>query len=187
MHVCRGVCFPRCICRQCHDSTFPGTASMLSGIAAGAKASVSRSIMPLDLPGRRHRRHRPAGPSGAIDRNDRIIYLCYDNEAYMNTGIQKSGLTPLGQGPRQRPRRRGFTHGKKNMFESLPLTAFPMPQRQAWEISRSAAQGHKAKEVAGTSYIHVFAPCPTGWVTIRLIRLKFPEGLGKRIVVSRRI
>ena len=77
-------------------STFPGTASMLSGVAAGARALGIKDFHAVGFAG-------DGGTadigfqalSGAIDRHDKIIYICYDNEAYMNTGVQKSGLTPL--------------------------------------------------------------------------------------------
>jgi pyruvate ferredoxin oxidoreductase beta subunit len=60
--------------------------------------------------------------SGAIDRNDRLIYICYDNEGYMNTGIQKSGLTPYGTRTTTTPAGTNLpgsvTH-KKNLFEII--------------------------------------------------------------------
>ncbi|SBW09878.1 Ketoisovalerate oxidoreductase subunit VorB [uncultured delta proteobacterium] len=107
--------------------------------------------------------------SGAIDRNDRIIYICYDNEAYMNTGVQESGLTPYGT------RTTTSVHGakrestkptKKNMFEIVAAHNIG--------YAATASVGHpqdyikkiaKAKAHNGTSYIHVIAPCPTGWST----------------------
>ena len=78
-------------------STFPGTASMLAGVAAGARALGIPDFHAVGFAG-------DGGTadigiqalSGAIDRRDKIIYICYDNEAYMNTGVQKSGLTPYG-------------------------------------------------------------------------------------------
>lgn len=105
--------------------------------------------------------------SGAIDRNDRIIFICYDNEAYMNTGVQESGLTPIGTKTTTSPIVNGSqgkkTH-KKNMFEIV--TAHNI------EYAATASAGYpidymkkiaKAKECRGTSFIHVMAPCPTGW------------------------
>ncbi len=107
--------------------------------------------------------------SGAVDRNERIIYFCYDNEAYMNTGVQESGLTLLGARTTTSVRgakRRNASKQKKNMFEIMA----------AHDIcyAATASVGHpldfmkkvaKAKEQKGTSYIHVMAPCPTGWGT----------------------
>jgi len=78
-------------------STFAGTASMMSGISAAARALGLRDYHVVGFAG-------DGGTadiglqalSGAIDRGDHFIYVCYDNEVYMNTGVQKSGLTPFG-------------------------------------------------------------------------------------------
>jgi len=107
--------------------------------------------------------------SGAIDRNDKLIYICYDNEAYMNTGIQQSGLTPYGSKTTTSPAGDnipGSTNTKKNMFEIVAAHGI--------QYAATASIGYpqdflnklqKASEVDGTSYIHVMAPCPTGWGT----------------------
>jgi pyruvate ferredoxin oxidoreductase beta subunit len=147
-------------------STFPGTASMLSGIAAGAKALGLKEYHAVGFAG-------DGGTadiglqalSGAIDRNDRIIYLCYDNEAYMNTGIQKSGLTPFGARTTTTPAEgAGSRTAKKNMFEIVAAHGIPYAATASvGNIPDLLRKVNKAKEVAGTSYIHVFAPCPTGW------------------------
>jgi len=149
-------------------STFPGTASMMSGIAAGVRALGIPDCHVVGFAG-------DGGTadiglqalSGAIDRHDRIIYICYDNEAYMNTGVQKSGLTPFGARTSTTPagqRVRGSVTRKKNMFEVVAAHGI--------DYAATASVGYpqdflnkvnKAKSVNGTSYIHVFAPCPTGW------------------------
>ena len=149
-------------------STFPGTASMLSGIAAGARALGIQDFHAVGFAG-------DGGTadiglqalSGAIDRHDKIIYICYDNEAYMNTGVQKSGLTPFGARTTTTPagqHLRGTLTQKKNLFEIVAAHGI--------EYAATASVGYpqdylnkinKAKSVSGTSYIHVFAPCPTGW------------------------
>ena len=93
-----GFNFPQlCFSNNAIISTFAGTASMLTGIEAGLRAKGRTDFTAVGFAG-------DGGTadigiqalSGAIDRNDNIIYICYDNEAYMNTGIQKSGLTPFG-------------------------------------------------------------------------------------------
>lgn len=149
-------------------STFPGTASMLSGIAAGAKALGLEDVHAVGFAG-------DGGTadiglqalSGAIDRNDKIIYICYDNEAYMNTGIQKSSLTPYGTRTTTTPAGKNLpgaiTH-KKNLFEIVAAHGI--------EYAAVASVGYpndfmnkvnKAKHCKGTSFIHVYASCPTGW------------------------
>jgi len=149
-------------------STFPGTASMLSGIAAGARALGIEDFHAVGFAG-------DGGTadiglqalSGAIDRHDKIIYICYDNEAYMNTGVQKSGLTPSGARTTTSPagkRLRGAVTRKKPMFEIVAAHGI--------DYAATASVGHPldylrklehARTVEGTSYLHVFAPCPVGW------------------------
>jgi pyruvate ferredoxin oxidoreductase beta subunit len=105
--------------------------------------------------------------SGAIDRNDRIIYICYDNEAYMNTGIQKSGLTPQGAITTTTPfgsSVSGCRTSKKNMFEIVAAHGIAYAATASVGfIPDLLYKVEKAKNISGTSYIHVFAPCPTGW------------------------
>lgn len=149
-------------------STFAGTASMLSGFAAGARAKGYKDFHVVGFAG-------DGGTadigiqalSGAIDRREKIIYICYDNEAYMNTGIQKSGLTPYGTRTTTTPAGKnipGNIDSKKDMFEIVAAHGI--------DYAATASVGYlqdfidkvnKAKDVEGTSYIHVFAPCPTGW------------------------
>ena len=166
-----GFIYPQlCFSNNAIISTFPGTASMLSGIAKGAKALGLKDYHVLGIAG-------DGGTadigiqalSGAIDRHDKIIYICYDNEAYMNTGIQKSGLTPFGAKTTTTPAGeniRGTITQKKNMFEIVAAHGI--------DYAATASVGYiqdlinkvqKASQIEGTSYIHVFAPCPTGWGT----------------------
>ncbi len=100
--------------------------------------------------------------SGAADRNENFIYVCLDNEAYMNTGIQSSSATPSKVWTMTTPRGR---QGKKKKFMQL-IAAHRMP------YAATASMGHpfdliakikKAKEIKGTKFIHTLAPCPTGW------------------------
>jgi len=149
-------------------STFPGTASMLSGVAAGAKALGLKEYHTVGFAG-------DGGTadiglqalSGAIDRNDKIIYICYDNEAYMNTGVQKSSLTPFGAKTTTTPAGqniRGTLTHKKNMFEIVAAHGIAYAATASvGYIPDLLRKIEKAKSVEGTSYIHVFAPCHIGW------------------------
>lgn len=151
-------------------AAFAGTAAILSGIEAAAKAQGLKDYYVVGFAG-------DGGTadigiqalSGAIDRNDRIIYICYDNEAYMNTGVQESSLTPYGAKTTTSPageNRPGTITHKKNMFEIVAAhnigyaatASIGYPQDYMNKIAR-------AKQNPGTSYIHVMAPCPTGWST----------------------
>lgn len=149
---------------------FAATGAMLSGIAAGARSLGLKDFNVVGFAG-------DGGTadiglqalSGAIDRGDRVIYICYDNEAYMNTGIQKSGLTPYGTRTTTTPAGEnmpGSVQFKKNMFEIVAAhdiayaatASVGYPQDYLNKLD-------KARNCPGTSYIHVLAPCPTGWGT----------------------
>ncbi|MBP0961502.1 MAG: pyruvate synthase subunit beta [Oscillospiraceae bacterium] len=164
-----GFNFPQlCFSNNSIISTFAGTASMLTGIEAGLRAKGYRDFTAVGFAG-------DGGTadigiqalSGAIDRNDNIIYICYDNEAYMNTGIQKSGLTPFGARTTTTPAGSNI-HGnirpKKNMFEIVAAHGIPYAATASvGYIGDFIAKVQKASQIQGTKYIHVIAPCPTGW------------------------
>ena len=105
--------------------------------------------------------------SGAIDRNDDVLYICYDNEAYMNTGIQKSSLTPFGARTTTTPAGRnvrGNLRQKKNLFEIIAAHDIPYAATASvGYIQDFINKVEKASKIRGTKFIHVIAPCPTGW------------------------
>ncbi|MBR4362903.1 MAG: pyruvate synthase subunit beta [Ruminococcus sp.] len=164
-----GFNFPQlCFSNNSIISTFAGTASMLTGVEAGLRARGYKDFTAVGFAG-------DGGTadigiqalSGAIDRNDNIIYICYDNEAYMNTGIQKSGLTPFGARTTTTPAGANI-HGnirpKKNMFEIAAAHDIPYAATASvGYIADFIAKVQKAAQIKGTKYIHVIAPCPTGW------------------------
>lgn len=119
--------------------------------------------------------------SGAAERETNFIYICYDNEAYGNTGMQRSGLTPYGAWTTTTPS--GKRERKKDMpmimaahkipYVATACTAFPLD---------FVNKVRKAKDIQGTKYIHLLAPCPTGWrcdtsKTIEMGRLAVQTGL----------
>ncbi len=164
-----GFNFPQlCFSNNSIISTFAGTASMLTGVEAGLRAKGYKEFTAVGFAG-------DGGTadigiqalSGAIDRNDNIIYICYDNEAYMNTGIQKSGLTPFGAKTTTTPAGKNI-HGnirpKKNMFEIAAAHDIPYAATASvGYIPDFIEKVRKASQIQGTKYIHVIAPCPTGW------------------------
>ncbi len=106
--------------------------------------------------------------SAAAERGDNIIYICYDNEAYMNTGIQRSSTTPFGSWTTTTPVGVGGRGKKqKNKDVSMIMAMHDLPYMATASISyledfRKKIQ--KAMQVKdGLSYIHLFSPCPTGW------------------------
>ncbi len=149
-------------------SAFAGTGAVMSGLKAGAEAMGLKDYHVLGIAG-------DGGTadigiqalSGLIDRNDDVIYICYDNEAYMNTGIQKSGLTPFGATTTTTPagsRVKGNVRTKKNLFEIVAAHGIPYAATASvGYIEDFANKVKRASEVKGTSFIHVLAPCPTGW------------------------
>ena len=147
---------------------FAATASVLTGIQAGLKAKGVQNFQAVGFAG-------DGGTadigiqalSGAIDRNDDILYICYDNEAYMNTGIQKSGLTPFGARTTTTPAGkniRGNIRPKKNMFEIVAAHDIPYAATASiGNIQDFISKVEKASKISGTKFIHVITPCPTGW------------------------
>ena len=100
--------------------------------------------------------------SGAADRNENIIYCCFDNEAYMNTGIQSSSSTPRHAWTMTTPV--GKPLKKKNMVELMAAHGIPYAAAASAcfpdDLRNKIAE---AKKIKGMKYIHVLSPCPTGW------------------------
>ena len=168
-------------------TAFPATASTLSGVAAGLKRKGKTGINVLGIAG-------DGGTldiglqslSGAVERGDKFIYICYDNEAYMNTGGQRSSGTPYGAKTTTTP------PGKKGMWEDRPkkdmlaiLAAHNIPYAATASVAYPTdymEKVRKAAEADGPAYIHVLAPCPPGWgadgsKTIEIGRLAVECGL----------
>ena len=105
--------------------------------------------------------------SGAAERNEDIVYICYDNEAYMNTGIQRSGATPYGAWTTTTPvgtEEAGKKESKKNMPRIM--IAHEVPYVATASISHPAdllKKLEKAKDMKGFRYLHILSPCPPGW------------------------
>lgn len=125
--------------------------------------------------------------SGMFERNDDVLYICYDNEGYMNTGVQRSSATPPGArtattmplGPEP-----GAEFGKG---KNLPLIAMAheipyVATATVDDLRDLEAKVEKAMSLHGARYLHVFVPCPLGWGaascdTIKLARLVRETGL----------
>jgi len=151
-------------------TAFPGLASTISGMSVGAEVmgwdedttfvafggdggTVDIGIQAL---------------SGAAERNENIIYVCYDNDAYMNTGVQRSGSTPqyawtttTPTGPcskgEQKTQRKSLIEimaAHRIPYAATASVAYPMDLLRKVE---------KAKQYRGCRVLHIQAPCPTGW------------------------
>ena len=100
--------------------------------------------------------------SGAVERGTNFIYACYDNEAYMNTGVQRSGSTPLGAYSTTTPN--GKTGYKKNMPKILEAHGIPYVATAISSYPLDLYDKFKnAMKINGPKYIHILAPCPPGW------------------------
>jgi phenylglyoxylate dehydrogenase beta subunit len=106
--------------------------------------------------------------SGAVERGENIIYICVDNEGYMNTGIQRSGTTPLGAWTTTTPVGK-TSMGKKRESKNLPMIMVMHGAPYVATASTAFLEDYagklkKAMKVKdGVAYIHLFSPCPTGW------------------------
>jgi len=102
--------------------------------------------------------------SGAVERRENLLYVCYDNEAYMNTGIQRSSSTPYGAWTTTTPAKNFKTLHKKNMVEIMVAHDIPYAATANTSYPEDfVAKVNKAKAMQGPKYIQILAPCPTGW------------------------
>ncbi len=120
--------------------------------------------------------------SGAADRNEDFIYACYDNEAYMNTGIQRSSATPLGAWTTTTPVKHYKKERKKDIIGIMAAHSIPYIATASIAYPEDMVKKFKkAKDIHGTRFIHIYAPCPTGWKsrpddTVKLARLAVQTG-----------
>lgn len=125
--------------------------------------------------------------SGMFERNDDVLYVCYDNEAYMNTGVQRSGRTPPGARTSTTP---ALGAHPGNVFgQGKHPALIAMAHEIPYVATASVADLHdletkvtKAMAMGGSRFIHIHVPCPLGWGsepcnTIRLARLAVETGL----------
>ncbi|UCH00177.1 MAG: pyruvate synthase subunit beta [Deltaproteobacteria bacterium] len=153
---------------------FENAAAVASGAEAGMKALMRKGR----LPKKRITFLAMAGDggtsdigvqalSGALERGHDFIYVCYDNEAYMNTGIQRSSATPFGASTTTSPAGKvvpGQITWKKNMPEiaaahDIPYVATACPSYPL-DLVEKVKKGARVK---GPAYIHILSVCPTGW------------------------
>ncbi len=170
-------------------TAFPGLASTISGMAAGG------SVMGWDDDTTYVAFGGDGGTvdiglqalSGAAERNDNIIYICYDNEAYMNTGVQRSGSTPhfawtttTPTGPCSKGENNTF---RKSLFEIMAAHRIPYVATASISYPMDLMKKvEKAKGYRGCRVLHIMAPCPTGWGydpsrTVELGKMAVESGL----------
>lgn len=102
--------------------------------------------------------------SGAVERNEDFIYVCYDNEAYMNTGIQRSSSTPYGAWTTTTPGDEWKKLRKKNIVEALVAHRIPYAATANIAFPEDLVRkAQKAQSIKGSKFLHIYASCPTGW------------------------
>jgi pyruvate ferredoxin oxidoreductase beta subunit len=169
-------------------SLFGNAPAVASGVAAALKAKGRTDIRVVGQGGDGGTVDIGFGClSGMFERNDDVLYICYDNEAYMNTGVQRSGATPptartattqaVGREPGNR-----FGQGK-----NVPLIAMAheIPYVATATVADLRDLEHKAAramDFRGARYLHILVPCPLGWGsapadTVKVARLATESGL----------
>jgi len=124
--------------------------------------------------------------SGALERGHNFLYICFDNEAYMNTGIQRSSATPFGASTTTSPAGKvsiGQVTWKKNMpaiaaAHDIPYLATACPS-YPFDLMRKI---ERAARTSGPAYVHILSPCPIGWrfasdLAIRIGHLAVETGI----------
>jgi len=146
-------------------TAFETAASVASGIEAGLEIQGKKGVTVLGWAG-------DGGTmdigiqalSGAVERGDNFIYVCYDNEAYMNTGIQRSSSTPYGAWTSTTPAKTFKSTPKKNMVEIM--VAHKIPYAATASISHPEdfiSKMRSAKKIKGPKFLQILSPCPVGW------------------------
>lgn len=150
---------------------FAATASVLTGIEAGLRAQGKKpddcTVVGFAGDGGTADIGIQA-LSGAIDRNDDVLYICYDNEAYMNTGIQRSSSTPHFADTTTTPQGTvipGKMQQKKNLTKIMVAHGIPYVAQTTFigNFKDITEKAHKAIYTPGAAFLNVMAPCPRGW------------------------
>ena len=172
---------------------FENSAAVASGIESGLKVLMRKSRIPRE----EINVVAIAGDgatvdiglqalSGAMERGHKMLYICFDNEAYMNTGIQRSSATPFGASTTTSPAGKaslGQFSWKKDMpaiaaAHNIPYVATACPS-YPFDLMDKV---QKALAAPGPTYLHVFSVCPTGWrcpgdLSVRIGRLAVETGV----------
>lgn len=118
--------------------------------------------------------------SGAMERGHNLLYVCYDNEAYMNTGIQRSGATPRGANTTTEPAgraRTGKVRPRKELTAIMAAHGIPYAaQASVGYYMDLIKKAEKAFSIPGPKFLNVFQPCRLGWgykpeLTIEIAKL----------------
>ena len=169
-------------------SLFGNAAAVATGVAAAMRVKGRQDVRVIAQGGDGGTTDIGFGClSGMFERNDDVLYICYDNEGYMNTGVQRSSATPpaartsttaaVGKEP-------GNAFGQGKFVPAIAM-AHEIPYVATASVAYLRdleAKVHRAMGLRGARYLHIFVPCPLGWGaasedTIRLARLVVETGL----------
>jgi len=162
-------------------STFAGAAAVATGLARVASANGEKTRVVCFAGDGGTYDIGMATVSAAAERNEDILYVCYDNEIYGNTGGQRSSATPFGAFTSTTPS--GKHVDKKDILGIMAAHGVP--------YAASASMAHlddmmrklcRALDTPGFRFLHILSPCPTGWKSepadgVRLVRLAVESGL----------
>ncbi|MCF8053776.1 MAG: pyruvate synthase subunit beta [Deltaproteobacteria bacterium] len=165
------------------NCTFPSTAASASGLVAGLRALNREETTVVAIAG-------DGGTldigiqalSGAVERETDFIFVCYDNEGYMNTGTQRSSATPIGATTTTTPLLTKQQH-KKDMVrimaaQDVPYISVSSPSYPLDLYDKFV----KAKRIGGSRYMQIAVPCPPGWGyhskdTVRMGKIAVEAGI----------
>jgi len=169
-------------------SLFGNAAAVASGVAAALKVRGREHVRVIAQGGDGGTTDIGFGClSGMFERNDDVLYICYDNEAYMNTGVQRSSATPLAARTATTPAVGPHPGAESGRGKNVPVIA--MAHNIPYVATASVANLRDLEEkvarailIRGARYVHIHVPCPLGWGsapadTIRVARAAVESGL----------
>jgi len=162
-------------------STFAGSAAVATGLAQVARLNGEKTRVLCWAGDGGTYDIGMATLSAAAERDEDVLYVCYDNEIYGNTGGQRSSATPLGAVTSTTPT--GKTVGKKDIMAIMAAHRIPYAATISLAHPEDAVRKMRhALDLEGFRFLHILSPCPTGWKSepadgIELIRLAVRSGL----------
>ncbi len=169
-------------------SLFGNASAVASGIAAALKVKGREDVRVIAQGGDGGTTDIGFGClSGTFDRNDDVLYICYNNEAYMNTGVQRSSATPAAARTATTMPVGAEPGNAFNTGKSVPLVAIAhqipyVATASVHDLHDLELKVTKAMQIRGARYIEIFVPCPLGWGsipgdTIKIARLAVESGM----------
>ena len=181
--IISGVVPLRCLDTVVMHCPFPAAAGTGSGIKKGLEAVGDQDTQVIVLAGDGATFDIGIqGLSGAAERNEDIIYVCYDNEAYMNTGVQRSSATPYASFSTTTPVPKVKPNPKKDIMKIV--ADHKVPYAATSTIAYPAdilSKFRKALSIKGFRFLHLLIPCPQGWGS----PVEMTVELSRRAVLSR--